>query len=485
MNEINEKSDRDNKEYKSDKDDNKVNKSIEDIKSEVLRRVKPTEEEFIALENMKAEMKKQVVKNAEMLNISDVIPISVGSAERKTWLKGSHDIDIFISFPENISKEEMCRDGMLIAQKIAKDADEWEDRHAEHPYLHVKTGVFDIDIVPCFRVSDAANIKSSVDRTPFHCNYLKPRIKGLESDVLLLKQFMKGCGVYGSEVRVAGFSGYLTELLVLAYGSFENVLKEASAWKPGVLIDLENYGTDKFSDPLVVIDPTDPNRNVAAALSLDKFAEFSVCSRHFLRSPSIEYFFDKENKNEAADAENIKRKLKELIEKRKTYIFGISAKRPDVTEDTVYPQLYKMEKSLYTVLLKYEFTPVLSTVYADDETCYIIFEVFNYELPNIETLNGPPVFNEVNAEKFYQKYIDDENTYSIFIEDGRYNAQVKRRFPNIKKLINEKILTEVALGKDMKESIETGFKYLDLENILETDKIELLKNIENKILKKI
>jgi len=44
-----------------------------------------------------------------------------------------------------------------------------------------------------------------------------------------LKQFMKGIGVYGSELRRRGFSGYLTELLVINYGSFLGVLKEASS----------------------------------------------------------------------------------------------------------------------------------------------------------------------------------------------------------------------------------------------------------------
>ena len=73
---------------------------------------------------------------------------------------------------------------------------------------------------------------------------------------------------------------------------FKNVLKAAaSQWKKGLIIDLENYGTgDIFTDPLIVVDPADKKRNVAAALTTQKMAEFMVASRNFLKSPKIEYF---------------------------------------------------------------------------------------------------------------------------------------------------------------------------------------------------
>jgi len=116
------------------------------------------------------------------------------------------------------------------------------------------------------------------------------RIKGLEDDVLLLKQFLKGIGVYGSELRTRGFSGYLVELLIINYGSFENVLKTACGWKYGTLIDIEDHGTIIHKDPLVMIDPTDPVRNVAAALSLDNMCIFIDRACEFLKQPDISYF---------------------------------------------------------------------------------------------------------------------------------------------------------------------------------------------------
>ena len=71
-----------------------------------------------------------------------------------------------------------------------------------------------------------------------------------------------------------------------------------SQWKPGVFIDLERYHTDpektmkRFKkDPLVVIDPVDPNRNVAAALAPKNFAKLVNSCHAFLKEPSQKFFF--------------------------------------------------------------------------------------------------------------------------------------------------------------------------------------------------
>ena len=65
----------------------------------------------------------------------------------------------------------------------------------------------------------------------------------------------------------------------------EENLKEAIKWQYGHSIDLMNYGTSKlFNDPLIVIDPTDMNRNVGAALRLNKLSEFIQSARNYIFS---------------------------------------------------------------------------------------------------------------------------------------------------------------------------------------------------------
>ncbi|HPS89921.1 MAG TPA: CCA tRNA nucleotidyltransferase, partial [Methanosarcina vacuolata] len=262
----------------------------EELKLAVLERIKPTEPEREKLFKIQEELASKVKMAAEKLGISGVLVKMVGSAARGTWLSGTHDIDVFISFPEETSRKELETLGMAVAREVARHAEHAEDRHAEHPYLNITYKGFDVDLVPCFRVASASQIKSAVDRTPFHNDFVKPRIKGHEDEVLLLKQFMRGGGVYGSELKTQGFSGYLTELLVIHYGSFKDTVCAACSWKPGEKIDIMQHGEIKHEEPLVVVDPTDPRRNVAAALSLDKFCMFIDHCREFLKSLELSFF---------------------------------------------------------------------------------------------------------------------------------------------------------------------------------------------------
>ena len=68
--------------------------------------------------------------------------------------------------------------------------------------------------------------------------------------------------------------------------------------KTGTLVShliSEEYGTSTYLRILMVaVDPVDKNRNVAAALTLQKMSEFIVASENFISSPSEKYFVNKE-----------------------------------------------------------------------------------------------------------------------------------------------------------------------------------------------
>lgn len=167
------------------------------------------------------------------------------------------------------------------------------EHYASHPYVTSQINGFEVDFVPCYKIEDGSQLKSAVDRTILHTKYIKSHLEQDQNEeVLLLKRFMDMTGTYGSEFKVGGFAGYLCELLILKYGTFENTLKEASKWRYGHTVDLEGYGTAAlFNDPLIVIDPTDMNRNVGAALRLDKMAEFIQSARNYLASNNKKRLF--------------------------------------------------------------------------------------------------------------------------------------------------------------------------------------------------
>lgn len=425
----------------------------EELKLTVLKRIKPTENEREKLLAIQEELTSQVKAAAEKLGIPDVLVKMVGSAARGTWLSGTHDIDVFISFPEETPRKELETLGMAIAREVAKHAEHAEDRHAEHPYLNIIYKGFDVDLVPCFRVASASQIKSAVDRTPFHNDFVKPRIKGHEDEVLLLKQFMRGGGVYGSELKTQGFSGYLTELLVIHYGSFENTICAACSWKPGEKIDIIHHSEIEHEEPLVVVDPTDPKRNVAAALSLDKFCMFIDHCREFLKSPELRFFFPAPLLP-LEDSEILER-----LESRKSTQLAIVFKTPDVVEDVLYPQLYKMEQAVAALLKEYDFTVIKTGVWSGKTETVVLLELISGTLPNVKKHVGPPVWVKVHAEKFKEKYKGADGVFGGYIENGKYVFEIQRKYPIAKGLLEDRLIN-CSLGKQVHQSVNEGFEII-------------------------
>ena len=56
----------------------------------------------------------------------------------------------------------------------------------------------------------------AADKSPFHTEYVTNKLDEEKRDqVRLLKKFLKSLGIYGAEIAKNGFSGYVTEVLIL------------------------------------------------------------------------------------------------------------------------------------------------------------------------------------------------------------------------------------------------------------------------------
>ncbi|SFM84894.1 CCA tRNA nucleotidyltransferase [Methanolobus profundi] len=427
------------------------------LEEKILARIKPSPEEKKKLEEVASELLEKVSKAARTLEVSDIIPKLVGSAARNTWISGTHDLDIFISFPADTSRDDLENNGLLIAREVAKEGENIEERYAEHPYLNMHYGGFDVDLVPCFAVDSASEIISAVDRTPFHNEFIKMAIPGREDDVLIMKQFMKGTGTYGSELRTQGFSGYLTELLTIHYGSFRNTLRNACNWKPGLTIDMLEHGSIKHKDPLVVIDPTDPKRNVAAALSMNQFARFIDAAREYTEEPTEEFFFPKQKKAMKDD------EIIDMITSRRSSFVAICFTPPDLVDDILYPQLDKMEHSVRSLFEEYEFQ-VLNSGYWVNEEAMILIELTTSQLPLVKKHRGPPVWAYGHAKGFKDKYIGSDELFSLYLEDGFYVADIRRKFSTAKELLEGR-MHHCSLGKHLGKAVESGFTVLENTDI--------------------
>jgi len=418
------------------------------LEEDVLSRIRPTPEEVRHIRAISDEIIRYL---REVHNRPAMV---VGSVARGTFVRGDRDLDIFMLFSPDLPRDDLAEQGITIARNVV---DHFEgtavEKYAEHPYLNARLYDLDCDLVPCYHVASAQEIKSAVDRTPFHTLYITPRIPSLVDDALLLKQFTKAGGVYGSDHMTEGFSGYLCELLILYYGGFRPLIEAAAgAWRPGCLIDPEDHRTRSFDEPLVVVDPTDPNRNVAAALSLDRMCEFIELARAYLASPSEAFFTCRQ-------PVSLKRnQVRMILEERGTALYLLSFATPAYVPDTVVPQLRKSLSAISDLLERNGFHVNRTDCYMGAAVSVLLFELFNETVPPVVRHIGPPVWNGGNAEKFVRKYLDGSPLSGPFIEDGRYAVEIRRPYTKVADLLSSEFLLDAALGKHVRKSMTAGWE---------------------------
>jgi len=383
----------------------------------------------------------------------------VGSIARHTWVRGDLDLDVFLLFDPSLSREELELQGLALARSVAAVyTDMFHEKYAEHPYINARINGVDVDLVPCYKVESAAKIQSAVDRTPFHTRYITDRINGLIDDVLLLKQFTKSGGIYGSDQMTEGFSGYLCELLVLHYGGFTPLLEAAARWRPHTVIDIEHHAAKEFDEPLVVIDPVDPRRNVAAAVSLEKMAAFVELARGYLASPSDAFF------THPPERCILQQELAEIIRQRKTFLFALLFATPPYIPEVVVPQLKHSLSSMRELLERNGF-PVHHADYdMQPDQCLFLFELIIGNLPSVRRHAGPPLWNRINADKFREKHLAGQVT-GPYIDDGRYEMELPREFTTAKSLLSSpEVLKSASHGKHIRQVLENGWALLEGED---------------------
>ncbi len=426
----------------------KNEEKVRSIIKEALNLVVPDEEEVLRGKRAEYILKKRLEKKIEGMDISYEF---VGSYARNTWLKGNLEIDVFLLFPENYSMQELEKIGLNIGKSVV---DSYELRYAAHPYVHGVVEGVEVDIVPCYNVKDPKNIKSAVDRTPFHHRWLKNRIKGKENEVRLLKGFLKAGEIYGAEYKVKGFSGYLCELLIVFFGSFIETLKRCRNLRRDCVIDIKS-GEIKRGKSFFVVDPVDENRNVAANLSLDNLARFVQRCRTFLKKPDLNYFKKLEPK---VDVERVKKELENR------FVVCFITSKPDIVEDNLYTQLERGGKKLFEHLDRLGFKPLREMHFCMDK-CYILIETEVSTLSCVEKRMGPPFEDEKNVEKFIKKC--RSRGEEPFIENGRFWVYSKRNIKDLKTAIEDfAVKNWKSFGKNLGMCVLNGFEVLVSLDIL-------------------
>ena len=417
-----------------------MEKEIESLTKQILQKITPTKADYAKVAALTKSLEQKISLACQQEGVKATVRAE-GSVAKDTWLSDSLDIDIFMRLPTSIPRKSLGDIGLKIAKKAAGDAEQLE-RFAEHPYLEIFIDGHRVDIVPCYDAKPG-EWQSATDRTPYHTDYIKTHLdKQLLGEVRLLKKFMQGIDVYGAEIKVGGFSGYLCELLIMKFGSFTKTVHAFARYNRRVVIDLEDFYADRekelsllFPEPLVIVDPVDKGRNVASAVQPQKLYTFIGASREFLKKPSQDFFYPPKPMVLSAEA------LKNQLASRGSSIVFLVMGELKAVPDVLWGQLYKSKRSLRTLLELNDYKVLKDAVWSNEKTLSVfIFELEERTLPDIKKHLGPPLEREAECEKYLSKYGNSQHVISgPYIEDGRWMVELPRKTTDALALLKEKL----------------------------------------------
>ncbi len=428
-----------------------VEKAANSIFDKVLKEIKPSREELeqtvYKVNEITGRLKKVVPKDVEIR--------VVGSIVRSTHLRGESDIDIFLLFPKKYKREKITKDGLEYAKMIVKGKGErYETKYAQHPYarLYLSSLEVEADIVPAYKIDNIEEMGTAVDRSPLHAEFINAHFTDRQrDDVRLLKYLLRKQNLYGAEIMVSGLSGYLCELLIYQYGSLLKLLENAAAFKLPLLLDpkaktsVHDFAMVKrFGSMFVVIDPVDKDRNVAAGVSLESLARFSLLARKFVSAPSAKYF-----SSEVTAQGREGKKLGEFIETSGLDMFAITLSVPDKSEDVVWPQLRKVSGFITHEVEKFGFRVYFSIPAIYKNKGLLVFFMPREKLKT-RLLKGPSVFIEKAQREFVSAH---KNANGMFLHADIMYALEKNRYETA-----HEAMKDIAAGRLVKSHKDIKMK---------------------------
>jgi len=417
-----------------------MQEKIEEVCATVFKRVTPQNKERAKMEALAKRLEKKVASASEELGVKAEVRVE-GSVAKDTWISRELDIDVFVRVPTAIPRKSLGDVALKIARR-ATEGSEHIERFAEHPYLEAIVDDVRVNIVPCYEVKQGEWL-SATDRTPFHTDYVKEHVtERMRGEVRLLKRFMKGVGVYGAEIKVGGFSGYLCELLVLHFGSFIDVLNAFAHYKRRVVVDMEGHYRERedelpllFPEPLLIIDPVDKGRNVASAVQPQKLYAFIAATRGFLEKSDVKFFYPPETTALTAD------ELEQSLETRGSAIVFVTFGRVKAVPDILWGQLYKSQRSLCNLVKQNDFNILRDLAWSDEKTLNVfIFELEQRFVSPVKKHLGPPLKKEPECERFLRKHLKASRTVSgPYIDGERWVVELRRKYTDVVDLLGERL----------------------------------------------
>lgn len=373
-----------------------------------------------------------------------------GSYARGTWLKGSFDIDFFIMYPYDYAREKLETESIQYLENALRGY-KTTLRFAEHPYVEGFVDGVRVNLVPCYRVA-LGEWKSAADRSPYHTDYVISKMdERLKLEARLFKRFVKAAKVYGAEVRVQGFSGYVCEVLVMKYGSFKDVVSAIAKLGTSEIISIEPYDEDlatSFKSSVVILDPVDTTRNLGAAISARNVAKLVLQCRRFLKKPSVSFFYEKRA---------MKRPEMELLCRTLVVTFRTNWRSPDI----LWGQLRKSAAGISNKLEMSGFKVLRFSVASDEiSTSALLFLVHETVIGSIQVRKGPEYFRGDDVNSYFAK--NKRKALLTWIgEEGRMESVFYRKMGEVSDVLRNILLKDLdssGVSEEIKKEIASGVR---------------------------
>ncbi|MGQ4913712.1 MAG: nucleotidyltransferase domain-containing protein [Candidatus Asgardarchaeia archaeon] len=390
---------------------------------EALKKIKPTIKETKLLQELTNSVIDSITFCSKQISIKVKDAIPGGSFAKGTNLKGDSDIDLFVrviteqrdDLKNFVFSVKSCLESALKSEAIIA--------YAENPYLAFDLKKNDmlahVDIVPVAFAKDVYELPkalkiSGMARSPFHTLYAREKLNdAMRDEVRLLKYFLKKKRAYG----VFGFTGWLSELLIIHYGTFENVLRNADEIVH-LRLDIEGRFSPKElekmfpSDRIVILDPIDPRRNAAAGI------------QGFIGELKLIRF-----RNSAKEAINNPQKtFVEWPIRGNVTVEFIPKNLKTIPPENYLTSLGHIALALKNSLEQYGY--ILKDAYICEEP-YLLYLLVEPNKLEKYVLKGPPV-NMKNAVSCFLKAHKDDYVY---IEHGRYYAKKAPKYRTNKEAV--------------------------------------------------
>jgi len=351
-----------------------------------------------------------------------------GSFAKGTWLAGHVDLDIFVKIDPSTSEEAFERIGLKVGATATRGYPAGK-KYAQHPYTEATVEGVRVNIVPCFAVREG-EWKSAADRSPFHVKLMEKLPPEQKTQVRLLKLFMDSVGVYGAEIQRQGFSGYVSEVLIMQHGDFNGVL----SW----FADHRRPDGRQFSLP----DPVDSKRDLGIAVSGESLGKMVLACREFLSDPSLAFFRKMSGRSHPG---------------LRGEVYAVIFSHMSMSEDTLWGELRKTTRHLARHLETRGFKVARCMAASDNSRRSAILLIPEFvELPALEQRVGPSVDRRKDVDAFISTNAKDSRL--VWVDD---EARVRLLRPRERRRLDD-YLKAVARGRDgpigASHEIEVGMK---------------------------